>query len=170
MFTISVSGEPFKERRFGNSSWSMVTLVGSNWKLLRCPPKSLRIRLLEGGKQRFPFERFINGTSFLAAFRSILIYIYAVSILMWYVKMPLSSLCTLRDMIENSREWARNRGLLQTNPVHGREEWKTPISRDFSFTNKTSQSTKSSGSMVVQDSAKLECLSFFYLNVGSGIS
>lgn len=54
-------------------------------------------------------------------------------------------------MIKNSREWARARGLLQRNEVHGREEWKIPTSRKFAYDNKTKQQTKQTGVTTVED-------------------
>ncbi len=57
----------------------------------------------------------------------------------------------LREMIDNSKEWAKQRGLLQRNEVHGKEEWKIPTDRTFSFENKNTQSSSATGSMMVQD-------------------
>ena len=37
----------------------------------------------------------------------------------------------LRSMINNSRLWALERGLLQTNEVHKAEEWRIPVSKEF---------------------------------------
>lgn len=54
-------------------------------------------------------------------------------------------------MIANSKEWARQRGLLQRNEVHGKEEWKIPTGRTFRFNNETSQETTSRGTMEVED-------------------
>ena len=39
------------------------------------------------------------------------------------------------DMIENSRQWAIQRGLHRTSPIHGKEEWKLPMKENFSFKN-----------------------------------
>ena len=57
----------------------------------------------------------------------------------------------LRDMIDHSKEWARQRGLLQKNPVHGREKWKIPTERTFEFGNETEQTATVHGSAEVQD-------------------
>lgn len=54
-------------------------------------------------------------------------------------------------MIDNSKAWAKQRGLVQTNEVHGKEEWKIPTQKSFSFTNETSQSTSARGVMDVED-------------------
>jgi len=54
-------------------------------------------------------------------------------------------------MIDNSKAWAKQRGLVQTNEVHGKEEWKIPTQKSFSFTNETSQSTTARGVMDVED-------------------
>ena len=53
-------------------------------------------------------------------------------------------------MIDHSKEWARQRGLLQKNPVHGREEWKIPTERTFEFGNETEQTATARGSMEVE--------------------
>lgn len=54
-------------------------------------------------------------------------------------------------MIANSREWARQRGLLQKNPVHGKEEWKIPTECTFSFTNDVLQEASARGTMTAED-------------------
>lgn len=54
-------------------------------------------------------------------------------------------------MIKNSREWARQRGLLQRNEVHGKEEWKIPTDREFEFANETAQESTARGSTQVED-------------------
>ena len=61
----------------------------------------------------------------------------------------------LRDMIAHSKEWARSRGLLQKNEVHGKEEWKIPTDREFMFKNETEQSSTARGSMEVEDYSDL---------------
>lgn len=59
--------------------------------------------------------------------------------------------CPPREMISKSKEWARQRGLLQTSEVHGQEEWKIPTDKTFTFENETIQSTSMAGTMVSQD-------------------
>ena len=40
-----------------------------------------------------------------------------------------------RSMIKNSKEWAKQRVLLEVNEIHGEEEWRIPVSRDFTVSN-----------------------------------
>lgn len=54
-------------------------------------------------------------------------------------------------MIEHSKEWARNRGLLWKNEVHGEDEWRIPLRRSFTATSTTGTETKEKASAVVQD-------------------
>lgn len=44
-------------------------------------------------------------------------------------------------MIKNSKQWAQARGLLETNEVHGKEEWRIPTTRLFEHTRKTGTSS-----------------------------
>lgn len=60
-------------------------------------------------------------------------------------------------MIAKSKEWARSRGLLQINEVHGAEEWKIPTEKTFSFENENSQTATMSGTMEIQDLLKRMC-------------
>ena len=93
---------------------------------------------------RFLFGRSSNGTSTLVAWMHV-----CMCAISSHVCPSLS--CRLRDMIDHSKEWARQRGLIQKNEVHGREEWKIPTDREFSFANETSQSATARGSMAVED-------------------
>lgn len=84
--------------------------------------------------------------------------------------------CQLREMIDNSKEWAKQRGLLQRNEVHGKEEWKIPTDRTFSFENKNAQSSSATGSMTVQDPMRLsdipfssQCKNNHVISLGLGI-
>ena len=97
---------------------------------------------------RCPWERLRNGMRNLAA-RKLLKFMQSVSnscifLMHWF-------LTNLRDMIAHSKEWARSRGLLQKNEVHGKEEWKIPTDREFMFKNETEQSSTARGSMEVDD-------------------
>ena len=40
---------------------------------------------------------------------------------------------TPRTMINNSRQWAIERDLMQINEVHKEEEWRIPVSKTFQF-------------------------------------
>ena len=37
----------------------------------------------------------------------------------------------LREMIEHSKKWAQSRGLCERSEVHGEEEWRIPVGREF---------------------------------------
>ena len=54
-------------------------------------------------------------------------------------------------MIKNSKEWARARGLLAINPVHGAEEWKCPTDHEFEFINKKGASHTQTGHLTFED-------------------
>lgn len=69
--------------------------------------------------------------------------------------------CHLRDMIASSKEWAKKRGLLQRSEIHGQEEWKIPVEKSFEYENEKSQTTRTHGTMVAQDS----CLSLISDNL-----
>ena len=51
----------------------------------------------------------------------------------WHTAISLAQLGWTEVMIKNSREWAARRSLVQTNQVHGEEEWRVPTSRDFAY-------------------------------------
>ena len=87
---------------------------------------------------------------FGSIFMCIYIYIYISSLHFHRVLSPIPSYA-LREMIENSRQWALKRGLLQRNPVHGREEWKIPTEVEFEFENMQLQETETRGSMELED-------------------
>ena len=38
-----------------------------------------------------------------------------------------------QDMIEHSKEWAKKHGWHRVSEVHGKEEWKIPLSESFKF-------------------------------------
>ena len=50
------------------------------------------------------------------------------------------------EMIENSRQWAKARGLWRMNAVHGKDEWKLPLDETYSFKTKKSEIVEVSGS------------------------
>ena len=54
-------------------------------------------------------------------------------------------------MIENSRKWALARGLVETNAVHGMEEWRIPVERSFEHTVSKSHETKQKVNFVTED-------------------
>lgn len=51
----------------------------------------------------------------------------------------------LREMIANSKKWAEARGLCQTSEVHGADEWRIPIKRDFEFTTRKREEIQHKG-------------------------
>lgn len=57
----------------------------------------------------------------------------------------------LSDMIENSRKWALARGLVETNAVHGMEEWRIPVERSFEHTVSKSHETNQRVNFVTED-------------------
>ena len=54
-------------------------------------------------------------------------------------------------MIKRSKEWAKARGLVRENEVHGEEEWRIPTDSNFSFTSTKKREAEGSGSMEVDD-------------------
>ena len=58
-----------------------------------------------------------------------------------------------RSMIENSKIWAQNRGLLWRNEVYGEEEWRIPLRRSFSATSTTGREIRELATASVQDRA-----------------
>lgn len=56
-----------------------------------------------------------------------------------------------QEMIENSKKWAIARGLLEVSEVHGKEEWRIPVSRKFGHLTKTGQMTKQKTTFQVED-------------------
>lgn len=54
-------------------------------------------------------------------------------------------------MIKRSKEWAKARGLVRENEVHGEEEWRIPTNSNFSFTSTKKREAEGSGSMEVDD-------------------
>ena len=57
----------------------------------------------------------------------------------------------LRDMIKNSKAWAQARGLLETNEVHGKEEWRIPTERKFEHTKTTGTHSSQEVSFTAED-------------------
>ena len=54
-------------------------------------------------------------------------------------------------MIDNSRNWAKARGLwTERNEVHGCEEWRLPTSREFEFNKRNLQSSQYTGRVEIQ--------------------
>ncbi len=54
-------------------------------------------------------------------------------------------------MIENSKRWAAQRGLVEKSEVHGLEEWRIPISRTFEHESSDVQTSKQSATFFTQD-------------------
>lgn len=56
-----------------------------------------------------------------------------------------------RQMIENSKAWAMARGLVEKSPIHGEEEWRIPLRRTFSHSEKSGSEVKQKATFEVQD-------------------
>ena len=57
----------------------------------------------------------------------------------------------LREMIENSKNWAKTRGLyIERHEVHGCEEWRIPTTREFEFNKRNQQSAEYTGRFEIQ--------------------
>ena len=57
----------------------------------------------------------------------------------------------LRDMVSNAMSWARSRGLIRTNEVHGKEEFRVPTASLYSFTEVQGNKSEASGTIEVED-------------------
>jgi hypothetical protein len=54
-------------------------------------------------------------------------------------------------MIENSKNWAKSRGLYtERHEVHGCEEWRIPTTREFEFNKRNQQSCQYTGRVEIQ--------------------
>ena len=53
-------------------------------------------------------------------------------------------------MIKNSKEWAKQRGLLEVNEIHGEEEWRIPVSRDFTVSKVSGTESKTTASVELE--------------------
>ena len=53
-------------------------------------------------------------------------------------------------MIANSKKWAEARGLCQRSEVHGADEWRIPIKRDFEFTTRKREEIQHKGSYTLE--------------------
>ena len=56
-------------------------------------------------------------------------------------------------MIEHSKKWAAARGLVTKNEVHGEDEWRIPVHRNFEHKKVNRQSTTQSVNFVTKDPA-----------------
>ena len=56
-----------------------------------------------------------------------------------------------RAMADNSFEWARQRGRLRKNPVHGGEEADIPLEQLWSITKEMGQRTEFSGTATMEE-------------------
>ena len=100
-------------------------------------------------RETLKWDACFSGTSTLMWYIIVVVYAYFGNTCEYH---QIPNCCVhLRDMIKNSKEWARKRGLIQTNEVHGKEEWKIPTERTFSFKNDVTQSVRMHASTTVQD-------------------
>ena len=79
-----------------------------------------------------------------------------VSNRMWHALNLESMLnCTsrcFRQMIATAWEWARTRGLIRTNPIHGEEEAKLVLTEVFEVNSETGNETSMTGTIEAEDS------------------
>ena len=50
------------------------------------------------------------------------------------------------DMIAHSKAWATERGFIRTNKVHGKEEWRVPLTESFNFNKKITEGVEATSS------------------------
>ena len=55
-------------------------------------------------------------------------------------------------MIATAWEWARTRGLIRTNPIHGEEEAKLVLTEVFEVNSETGNETSMTGTIEAEDS------------------
>ena len=67
----------------------------------------------------------------------------------------------LRQMIDFSKKWAQSRNLCYRREIHGEEEWRVPVQREFKLKETNRTSTTSSASFVTQDWNKQTCQLFW---------
>jgi len=56
-----------------------------------------------------------------------------------------------REMIGHSKRWAEARGLCFKSEIHGEDEWRVPVRRDFEHKNVNRVSNTSRAEFVTQD-------------------
>lgn len=54
-------------------------------------------------------------------------------------------------MVDNAFEWAKSKGLLRTNPVHGEIEAKLVLSESFEIVDETGATTELSGTIEAEE-------------------
>ena len=97
-------------------------------------------RKRRNGPRNFDFSSFMHTTLRCA-----------IVISMCYMIPVTKALWQLSEMIENSREWALRRGLVERNPVHGTEDCSIRISRSFEHSVSKSHETNQKVSFTTQD-------------------
>lgn len=132
--------------------WSMARLKLLRWRLWNDRRKRKRTNLqVDGltkniwrkrrnGPRNFDFSSFMHTTLRCA-----------IVISMCYMIPVTKALWQLSEMIENSREWALRRGLVERNPVHGTEDCSIRISRSFEHSVSKSHETNQKVSFTTQD-------------------
>ena len=143
-----------QERPFARSTCRLGASIKWSWNLRNEASNPHRTISQGVGIMKWVWGRLWNGmraSVALAHWCGIIVVVYAYfGNTCEYHQIP--NCCVhLRDMIKNSKEWARKRGLIQTNEVHGKEEWKIPTERTFSFKNDVTQSVRMHASTTVQD-------------------
>ena len=132
--------------------WSMARLKLLRWRLWNDRRKRKRTNLqVDGltkniwrkrrnGPRNFDFSSFMHTTLRCA-----------IVISMCYMIPVTKALWQLSEMIENSREWALRRGLVERNPVHGTEDCSIRISRSFEHSVSKSHETNQKVKFTTQD-------------------
>ena len=76
------------------------------------------------------------------------------------------SVLFLRDMIKASKAWAAARGLVETNEVHGKEEWRVPTKRTFEHIKRSGTRSSQQVSFMAEDPfMKLSNFSIWIINM-----
>lgn len=142
-----------KEINYGTYCWSMALLRLLRWRLWNDRRKRKHTNLKADGLTKYIWRKRRNGlsnfdfNSFMYTRVRCAIVFFSVC----YMKPVTIALWQLSEMIENSRKWALNRGLVERNPVHGTEEWRIPISRSFEHSTSKSHETNQKVSFTTQD-------------------
>lgn len=67
-------------------------------------------------------------------------------------------------MISNSKKWAQARGLVEKNEVHGQDEWRIPIKREFEFNVRNREEVQHKASYELEAGLTLICMQNIYSN------
>ena len=68
----------------------------------------------------------------------------------WVTEIDLQGRGWTQAMIDHSKAWAEERGLLSTSAIHGAEEWKLPLDKTFEMSNSSFETAGYSGNTQVE--------------------